>query len=189
MSSILVAGAGHRNEPKYLRKSPTLWAPLIEGGRYIMHDHNVLWNKCFNEHALAMYKQHRLLHNAAQDLALAERTVKRRPRAAVERAPALSLLDGLIHVSQRHFEAEEEFMLKFKYPDVLEHLVEHSGIMFTLNEVRANGSASVAQCHILIDSVLRRHETLFDADYMKYFIALPTHRVGDLLADLKRNAA
>lgn len=54
------------------------------------------------------------------------------------------ILDELQEYIQEHFETEERFMRKYRYPEIEEHLAEHSRLgtqVLELNELRQQGDA------------------------------------------------
>ena len=53
------------------------------------------------------------------------------PRSAVE-----ALLESLYAASEHHFATEEEYMGRFGYPDLTQHVSEHATMLVSLQELK-----------------------------------------------------
>lgn len=147
-----------------------------------MSDDFLIWKTSLNEHVLQMYKQHRMLHQATNNLAVAVRRTFWPHASEEDRQLAVTVFDGFVGAAQRHFAAEENFMMFCRYPNVLEHIADHESIIRTLREMRSHNMYLNREVPTLIDSVVHLHEIRCDAEYQKYFISLPQSAASKILS-------
>lgn len=83
-----------------------------------------------------------------------------------------SQLDELLTLLKEHFRDEEEFLRKYDYPDLLEHMVEHTTLFSELENIKLRYEQAAAPLASMIGTFLggwlRHHISEGDFLYAKF---------------------
>lgn len=120
----------------------------------------VSWNTRYETGIQIIDEQHQELFRIVENL-------RRMVQDGNRRREIETLLGELVTCSERHFAAEEAYMSRFHYPDLVPHVAEHASMLTSLQELRAkfqeNHQAMALMVPTFLEGWLKHH--ISDGDF------------------------
>ena len=107
----------------------------------------ITWNSQYDTGLRIIDEQHRELFGIVESL-------RRRIQAGAPGDEVETLLGDLVGCSERHFTTEEAIMSQSGYPDLSQHVAEHSSMLVSLRELQAGFQASQQALAMLMPTFL-----------------------------------
>lgn len=91
---------------------------------------DVVWSTKYSTGIQLIDEQHKELFSEVNQL-------RRSIQEGVDREVIGQLLESILDLSARHFATEEAFMSQYGYPDLIQHVAEHTSMLTSLQELQA----------------------------------------------------
>ncbi len=88
-----------------------------------------VWNSRYDTGIKIIDEQHQELFRLVEQL-------RHLVQAGAQREVVEALLKALVASTEQHFETEESHMARYGYPDLTQHVAEHTSMLTSLHELR-----------------------------------------------------
>jgi hemerythrin len=105
------------------------------------------WNSQFDTGIRIIDEQHQELFGIVERL-------RRRIQEDAARDVVEALLGDLLACSERHFATEETYMSKFGYPDLPQHVSDHTSMLTSLHELLAKFQESPQSMALMVPAFM-----------------------------------